>query len=331
MLGHILPRTVFAPKKPMLRGLDGGRTQSGPMRELIDRADAIEERADSAILVISICAGFTAADIYDIGPSVTVTVDLNYGQNEADVLSKGLDLAENFLEYAWHNRAYTSVNHISIDDAVSLAKSEELSYPSGPPLILAEVTDNPGSGHYGDAVQLLSAMIGNEKCPGLKNAALYAIYDPEAVKMGIAIGEGKEGRVTLGGRHDPSAGGEPLNVFGRVIRITDGLCDAKGPMAAHVAPGGPSMLFQVGEVSVIVISNNGQALDVAQLEAFGCDFTKKTTVCLKSNHHFRASFQPLARKVVTVDGGGLGHLILVGGRYENVRRPIWPLDDVPLS
>ncbi len=49
---------------------------------------------------------------------------------------------------------------------------------------------------------------------------------------------------------------------------------------------------------------------------------------LKSKHHFRAHFQTISREIVTVDGGGLGSVVLKGGGtlYKNVRRPIWPLD-----
>jgi microcystin degradation protein MlrC len=190
------------------------------------------------------------------------------------------------------------------------------------------VTDNPGSGHYGDAVSLLSEMLGPADSPGLRNAAIYSVYDPEAVRAGMAIGVGGRGVVTLGGRHDPSAGGAPLSLLGTVLSLTDGSCKGSGPMAAHIAPGGACMLFRVKDIDIMVISNPGQPLDVAQLTALGCDFKSKTTVCLKSNHHFRASFGPLARDIVTVDGGGLGHVILAGGAYKNVRRPIWPLDDI---
>lgn len=193
---------------------------------------------------------------------------------------------------------------------------------------MAEATDNPGSGHYGDAVNLLAAMIGTDDCPGLENAAVYSIFDPEAVQEGIALGVGSEGTIVMGGKHDPSAGGSPLAVHGKVITITEGNCNACGPMASHVAPGGPCMLFRSRGVDVIVISNPGQPLDVAQFDALGCDFKAKTTVCLKSNHHFRASFGPLCRSICTVDGGGLGHVILAGGDYKYVRRPIWPLDDL---
>lgn len=335
MMGEICLRTVIGARKPLLRGLDGGRTQKGPMRELIDRGCALEERNE--VCVVSVCAGFSAADIYDIGPSVTVTVDTKEGEESA--LRRAQSVADEFTDYAWQQRAYTSVNHIDVPSAIALAQAEQAdpSNANSPPLILAEVTDNPGSGHYGDAVNLLKAMVGSgagagadTSASGLVNAALYAIYDPEAVQAGIAIGEGNEGSITMGGRHDVTAGGEPITLFGKVLRITDGTCSASGPMAAHVASSGPSMAFRCRGVDIAVISNNGQPYDVAQLEALGIDFRSKTTVALKSNHHFRASFEPLARKVVTVDGGGLGHTILFGGSYKHVRRPIWPLDDIPL-
>ena len=72
MQGEVRPRTVIA-RRPMLYGLDWGRTQQGPMAELIARGEALEQSGEA--LAVSICAGFPLADIRDVGPSVTVTVD----------------------------------------------------------------------------------------------------------------------------------------------------------------------------------------------------------------------------------------------------------------
>jgi len=36
----------------------------------------------------------------------------------------------------------------------------------------------------------------------------------------------------------------------------------------------------------------------------------------------------LAREVITVNGGGLGDVILNRGEFRHVRRPIWPLDSI---
>ena len=312
--GEIRPRTVIA-KRPMLRGLDGGRTQSGPMRELIDRGEALE--AAGRALVVSVCAGFTAADIHDIGPSVTVTAD---GDTAA-----AQRIAEEFMDYAWQTRDFVSVRHASIADAVARARAGQDG--ADKPLVLADVTDNPGSGHYGDTTNLLRAMIAAD----LQNAAFYAIFDPDAVQAATRIGAGNKGRIRLGGRHDPEAGGGPLDVDAEVVSLTDGNFQCHGPMGGGVWRSyGPSALLRAGGVAIALISRNGQANDLAQLISLGVDPLRCATIAVKSNHHFRAAFEPIAREVVTVNGGGLGAAILSRMDYRHVRRPIWPLDDVKL-
>jgi len=317
MAGEIRPRTVIA-RRPMLRGLDGGRTQTGPMRELIDRGEALER--EGRALVVSVCAGFTAADIHDIGPSVTVTTD----DDEAAALA----IAEDFMDHAWATRHFVSVTHRSIEEAVAHAKAGEGQRTNDghdKPLIMADVTDNPGSGHYGDATNLLRAMIAAD----LQNAVFYAIYDPKAVLDGQAIGVGNVGAILLGGKHDPAAGGGPLTLAGQVVAITDGRFQKFGPMGGGVwVDFGLSMVFRVGGIDIVVITNNGQANDTAQLTSMGIDQTRMTTIAVKSNHHFRAAFEPIGREVITVDGGGLGSVILRQGGFSRVRRPIWPLDPV---
>src|SRR6202795_717022 len=66
MAGEVRPRTVIA-RRPMLYALDRGRTQKGPMAELIARGEALESAGEA--LAVSICAGFSRANIRDVGPS----------------------------------------------------------------------------------------------------------------------------------------------------------------------------------------------------------------------------------------------------------------------
>src|SRR5436305_4579743 len=106
MQGAVRPRTVIA-RRPMLYGLDWGRTQKGPMAELIARGEALEAAGD--VLAVSICAGFPLADIRDVGPSVTVTVDLN----RDDTQPRGQGIAEAFMDHAWATRDYSSVEMLS--------------------------------------------------------------------------------------------------------------------------------------------------------------------------------------------------------------------------
>ncbi|MER9370582.1 MlrC C-terminal domain-containing protein, partial [Mesorhizobium sp. M0518] len=313
--GEIRPRTVIA-KRPMLRGLDHGRTQVGPMRELIDRGEALE--ASGKALVVSVCAGFSKADIYDLGPSVTVTAD--------DDTTEAKRIAEEFMDYAWETREFLSPSHVSI----SIAEAVERAKIAGAdkPLVLADFSDNPGGGNYGDATNLLRAMIAAD----LQNAAFYAIFDPAAVQAGIAIGVGNRGRMLLGGKHAPELGGGPLEVDAQIVSITDGRFRCYGPMDGGVWRSfGPSLMLRVGGIEVAVVSRNEQALDLAQLTSLGIDPLHCATIALKSAHHFRAAFEPIAREVIRVDGGGMGSATQsLRTDYCHVRRPIWPLDDITL-
>ncbi|CDX24837.1 conserved hypothetical protein [Mesorhizobium plurifarium] len=313
--GEIHPRTVIA-KRPILEGLDGGRTQVGPMRELINRGAALEDSGKA--LVVSVCAGFSLSDVYDVGPSVTVTADGDTMQAQR--------IAEEFMDYAWETREFRSLpQDSSIDEAMQRAKAGEASAEK--PLVLADNSDNPGGGAYGDSTNLLRAMIAAD----LQNAAFHAIFDPAAVQAGIAIGVGNKGRILLGGKHAPEMGGGPLEVEAQVVSITDGRFRCYGPAFGGGAwrSFGPSLMLRVGGIEIAVISRNDQATDLAQLTSLGIDPFHCATIALKSSHHFRAAFEPIARDVIRVDGGGM-----LGGAlrsaYRHVRRPIWPLDNIKL-
>jgi microcystin degradation protein MlrC len=312
MRGEIRPKTVIA-RRPMLYGLDHGRTQRGPMAELIARGAAIEQKGEA--LVVSICAGFSRANIRDVGPSVTVTT----GGDTAPVQA----IAESFIDYAWETRDFTTVRLLSVDEAVALARQDQ---PGDKPLVIADYTDNPGGGSYGDATALLKGLVEG----GVDSVAFHALCDPEAVQDGMRAGVGAKTTLTLGGKTDPSLGGGPLSLTGEVVCLTNGRFIAYGPMGGGVERDhGPSMVFRVGGIAIIVITNNGQAYDLGQFTSLGIDPTRYRTVAVKSMQHFRAAFEPIARDVVLVDTGSLCSEIYTPELFTKVRRPIWPLDPIP--
>ena len=74
--------------------------------------EALEQSGEA--LVVSICAGFSRANIHDVGPSVTVTVDGDTGRGQA--------IAEEFMDYAWETRGFTTVKLLPVAEAVALAQ-----------------------------------------------------------------------------------------------------------------------------------------------------------------------------------------------------------------
>jgi microcystin degradation protein MlrC len=315
MRGEVKPQTVIA-RRPMLYGLDRGRHQQGPMAELIARGEALEAAGD--ILAASACAGFSRANIRDVGPSVTITVDVSGG----DARPHGQRVAEEFMDHAWATRDYESFKLLPVSEAVARAKAGK---PGDKPLVVADYTDNPGGGGYGDATAFLKGLVDAD----VQRVAFHAICDPEAVMHGMRAGVGVPTTITLGGKTDPRMGGGPLTLTGEVTHLTNGKFIAYGPMGGGLERDyGPSMVFRTGGIDIIAISNNGQAVDLGQFTSLGIDPTRYTTVCVKSMQHFRAAFEPIAREVILVDTGALCSEVYTPELFDKVRRPIWPLDDV---
>src|SRR5260370_13779803 len=142
------------------------------MAELIGRGAVLDAAGEA--LAVSICAGFSRANIRDVGPSVTVTVDMARGEARPH----GQTVAEEFMDHAWATRDYQSFTLLSVADAVARAKEGK---PGDRPLVIADYTDNPGGGGYGDATALLKGLVE----AGVESVAFHAICDPEAVIAGI--------------------------------------------------------------------------------------------------------------------------------------------------
>jgi microcystin degradation protein MlrC len=135
--------------------------------------------------------------------------------------------------------------------------------------------------------------------------------------------------IAIGGKTDPDMGGGPLRLTGEVTHLSNGKFVAWGPMGGGVERDyGPSMVFRVGGIDIICMTNNGQAVDLGQFTSMGIDPTRYTTVCVKSMQHFRAAFEPIAREVILVDTGALCSEIYTPELFDRVRRPVWPLDEV---
>jgi microcystin degradation protein MlrC len=164
----------------------------------------------------------------------------------------------------------------------------------------------------------------------IERVAFHAICDAEAVQAGMRAGVGTRTTLALGGKIDPRMGGGPLTLEGEIVCLTSGKFIAYGPMGGGVERNyGPSMVFRVGGIDIVMITNNGQATDLGQFTSLGIDPTRYTTVAVKSMQHFRAAFEPIAREVILVDTGGLCQVNYTSELFTKVRRPIWPLDPIP--
>lgn len=94
---------------------------------------------------------------------------------------------------------------------------------------------------------------------------------------------------------------------------------------------GPSMVIRVDGIEILVTSLARQMMDLQQFKAFGIDPENKRVVALKSMQHFRAAFEPISGQVIVCDSGALCTPNYARMSYQNVRRPIYPLDNTTIE
>lgn len=313
MAGRTRPVTLRR-HVPMMDEVNSGRSDAGPMVALYARAR--EQEREPGILSVSLNAGFSDADIAEMGPSVLVT----YDRGHEEAAARAAAIADAHARAIWDARFSCENDFLEVPAAVAVARGFD---PSAGPLIIADYADNPGSGAYGDATNLLKGMLD----AGLTNAVFAPVIDPEAAAALHRHKEGDRVTIELGGKNDPAFGGGPLRLKGQVVRLSDGAFRGDGPMLGGLDRSyGPTAVLRVDGVDILVVTENEQMLDRQQLYAFGIDPTKKAVLALKSMQHFRAAFEPIAGKVIVCDSGALSTPKMARRPYARVRRPIWPLD-----
>lgn len=312
--GEIRPRTRVA-RRPMVAGMDLGRTLGDtPMTRLQARARDWEQ-GEPAALDISLNAGYYMGDVYEAGPSVLVVADGDDGACQR--------IADELIDDAFSWREQKTVHLQSVEDAIARCR-EPADRPG--PLILADYTDGPGGGGYGDATRLLQALL-DAQLPG---TLVGLIHDPESARQAIDAGVGAELDLRVGGKTDQRFGGGPVAVRARVLAVSDGRYVRSGPFKTGTqASIGPSALLRCGEVQVIVASHRVQAEERGQYRVLGVDIERLNVVALKGINHFRADIEPIARGIVFVEAGGIHASDLRTLPYRNLRRPVWPIDELP--
>ncbi len=309
--GAIKPK-IYIARRPMIDGADHGRTTTpGPMTELLARCTKIKAE-DKGVLAASINAGFAWADIPEVGPTAVIVGDGNDPRFQGYV--------ESLADYIWETRDFRTVKYFTVADAIARAKA--VASP-GKPAVLSDAADNPGGGGYCESTGLLRGMID----AGLENAAMAAFYDPEAAAVCHKAGVGAKIKLKLGGNFDIRFS-EPIIAEGTVTHLGDGKFNIEGPMLKGLGVDmGPTATFKIGGVEVVINSRRFQNYDRNFFRTGGVEPTKLTFLAVKSSQHFRAAYAPLASEVIIVDeGGGVMSNDLTKLPFENVPRPIYPLD-----
>ncbi len=305
--GEIRP-TMALEQLPLLSVPQAQYTASGPMREIMARVAEMEK--DTRVIAASVAVGFPYADVECAGMSVVVTTNGDTG------LAR--DSARALREMIWARRDAFGVQNMRVEDAVSRAVASE-----NAPVILVDVADNIGGGAPGDGTVLLKA---------LRDAharhAVVTIADAEAAAQAIDAGIDNFVSLCVGGKTD-FFHGEPVELRGRVRLISTGEYMHKGSyMTGMVMRMGRTVVLNCDGVDVVLMERKTMPFDAQQLRSLGIEPADQKIIVVKSALAWQAAYGDMARAVFYVDTPGICTANLKTLPYHNVRRPIFPLDNL---
>jgi microcystin degradation protein MlrC len=266
------------------------------------------------VLNVTVAGGFPPSDSEDTGAGVLVTTD-----GDPELADR---LANELTRQMWEARHQFLGGVTSFDEAAEIIRARPAMVER--PLVLVDIGDNPWSGSPGDSAELLRFLLANRV-----GGAIHAmIVDSESVERCIEAGVGSTVDLRLGGKTD-SLHGPPLPVTASVRAISDGRYVNSGPMMAGLPVDlGPTAVVQCGgpPVTVLVTSKAETPIDRNVFRVHGIEPERARVIALKGKGHFRAAFEPIAERVVLVEGPGVSGADFSRLPFTRIRRPIWPID-----
>lgn len=305
------PATVWD-HPPIMWPPSGTATDEEPMLTLEARARKIEAETPE-IMAVNVLAGFPYADVPEAGVcfSAVTSGDLE--------LSRGALRELNVMASSVREAGTPSL--VTLEDA--MARLEE--HREGP-VLLVEPSDNVGAGAAGDATRVLRALVER----GVPDAGVV-INDPETVAV---LGDAEPGQrhgVEIGGKSG-NMGSEPLPLEVEVVSITDGrfgVEDREGHLTG-LSHGevrmGPCAVVRHGSVSMLLTSRRTPPSDLGQWRSQGIDPEDLFVIVVKAATEHRRAYLPVARASYVLDLPGPCAENLSRLPFENVGRPIYPLD-----
>ena len=134
-------------------------------------------------------------------------------------------------------------------------------------MVLADVWDNPGGGTAGDATFVLRRFIER----GVRDAAFGTIWDPLAVKLCMAAGDGAELPLRFGAKLAPRHG-EPVDAE---VVVTAVVPNAVQHFRDSIVPLGDSVAVGFDGIEVILNSNRAQSFEPDLFSNLGIDPLRK--------------------------------------------------------
>lgn len=282
-------------------------TTNPAMRKFVLDMLALEREA--CVLSVSLAHGFPWGDVEGATAGALCIADNDPMKAEA--------VARRIVERFWEIRETAGIAHMSLARAIACGRQ-------APPVVVADLADNPGGGAPGDSTFALTAL--HET--GVAKAAFGCVWDPETVACCFAAGENEYLEVAIGGRHG-AVSGAPFRCEARVMRL----------MPQHIqsvknwtSPLGAAVWLRLEpEIDVVVCDLRNQVYGRTAFTGIGIELAGKQAIVVKSTQHFYADFKELSRNILYASSPGA--LTTDFGAIPFTRRNMnfWPRAQMPYA
>ena len=208
MIAGVSRPTMAMAKPPMIPMVPKQFTGQGAAREMIAKLVALETQG-SGVISATLLMGFPWADVFDMGCAFLVVTedDLGLAQRIADELSAEM----------WSRREEFMPDLLTAAEAVAVAVEERRAGKR--PVVMPDMSDNPGGGGAMDSVAILSEFLAR----GVYGVLVGSICDEDVVSLATAAGPGGTlENFDLGGKTDALHGPSLRVRRAKVVSLSGG-------------------------------------------------------------------------------------------------------------
>ncbi len=307
--GKLKPTMAVAKVPVMVSAIHGGTDGAGPFADLMRTAKAWEQAGE--VYSSEAILAHPYLDLPEMGGGGLVITN---GDMELAV-----KLAMQLANEYWQRRDDLEPALITPEAAIREGlRTDGL-------ILLVETADCCGGGAAGDSVASIRSLLASN----LDQRSVASVVDPVAAAKCHEAGTGSEITLKLGHQIDPRWG-EPIDVTGRIVDLTDGMFQYRGGIwDGRTGDMGPSAVLQAGSVEIAIVSHPTYEWCGEQLASLSIDTAGAKFVVAKNPMNYHMAW-PNASAAFVLDTPGPTPATLKHLPFRNLRRPFFPLDeDIP--
>lgn len=288
---------------PILIPGEKGITAVEPLRSHYARISGIV--AQDGLIDASIFVGMPWTDVERAGMSVQVVAE------DSAHLPRARAEARRLAGEIWDRRHELGfdVPTDDIDSAIETA----LAAPEGT-VFITDSGDNTTAGAAGDGTLVLERLLAH----GVEDAVLAGIVDPAAVEAAERAGVGGTIDMMVGGKLD-TVFSAPYHIRGKVTFLTETTPENSGPGEKRPA------VVEVDGVTLVLLNRRRSFTSPRDFREVGIDPLAHKIVVVKLGYLFQG-LRDIAPATIMALTPGFAYQVVENLPYENVRRPVYPLD-----